>query len=360
MAEATGYRAVIDWIRQAVASGALRRGDRLPSEKELCEQFGLSRQTIRHATGELEKEGLLTRVRGSGTYVGGSISLQRTPKYKNIAVVSTYMDSYIFPPTIRGIESVLAEAGYSTQLAFTDDLISRERLILTNLLEKGNIDGLIIEPSKSALPNPNLELYRRLLENKIPILFFNASYEELKLPCVRIDDVQTGRQAAEVLIRAGHTSLFAILHLEDIQGKLRYKGFVEAVDAAGLRPEDQGLFWLDNIGFRDLERISDYLFERMKGHTGVMCYNDEVAFKLIQMAQKRGIGVPEDLSVVSIDNSNLADICPVPFTSCFHPKEKLGVKAAENLLKMIEDPAYDGNYMFTSMPFYRESVRTLN
>ncbi len=216
MAEATGYRAVIDWIRQAVASGALRRGDRLPSEKELCEQFGLSRQTIRHATGELEKEGLLTRVRGSGTYVGGSISLQRMPKYKNIAVVSTYVDSYIFPPTIRGIESVLAEAGYST---------------LTNLLEKGNIDGLIIEPSKSALPNPNLELYRRLLENKIPILFFNASYEELKLPCVRIDDVQTGRQAAEVLIRAGHTSLFAILHLEDIQGKLRYKGFVEAVDA---------------------------------------------------------------------------------------------------------------------------------
>ena len=86
MAEATGYRAVIDWIRQAVASGALRRGDRLPSEKELCEQFGLSRQTIRHATGELEKEGLLTRVRGSGTYVGGSISLQRTPKYKNIKV----------------------------------------------------------------------------------------------------------------------------------------------------------------------------------------------------------------------------------------------------------------------------------
>ena len=66
MAEATGYRAVIDWIRQAVASGELRKGDRLPSEKELCEQFGLSRQTIRHATGELEKEGLLTRVRGSG------------------------------------------------------------------------------------------------------------------------------------------------------------------------------------------------------------------------------------------------------------------------------------------------------
>ena len=92
------------------------------------------------------------------------------------------------------------------------------------------------------------------------------------------------------------------------------------MEAAGLRPEDQGFFWLDNIGFQNLERVADYLFERLEGHTGVLCYNDEVAFKLIQMAQKRGIEIPEDLSVVSIDNSNLADICPVPFTSCFHPK----------------------------------------
>jgi GntR family transcriptional regulator of arabinose operon len=146
--------------------------------------------------------------------------------------------------------------------------------------------------------------------------------------------------------------MFAILHLEDVQGKLRYKGFTEAVEAAGLRPEDQGFFWLDNIGFQDLERVADYLFERLEGHTGVLCYNDEVAFKLIQLAQKRGIGIPEDLSVVSIDNSNLADICPVPFTSCFHPKEKLGVKAAENLLRMIEDPSFNGNYQYMQLLKY--------
>ena len=146
MAETSGYRAVIDWIRKEIDAGNLKKGDRLPSEKDLCDQFGLSRQTVRHATGELEKEGLLKRVRGSGTYVDGNEPVLRQAKHRNVAVVSTFVDSYIFPPTIRGIESVLARAGYSVQLSFTDDLVSRERSALQNLLEKDNIDGLIIEP----------------------------------------------------------------------------------------------------------------------------------------------------------------------------------------------------------------------
>lgn len=358
MAETCGYRAVIDWIRKEIANGHLKNGDRLPSEKELCDQFALSRQTIRHATGELEKEGLLTRVRGSGTYVGSAGLPPRTAKNKNIAVVSTYVDSYIFPPTIRGIESVLARAGYSVQLSFTDDLVTREKMILENLLEKDSIDGLIIEPSKSALPNPNLDLYRRLLKKNIPILFFNAEYRELELPCVRMDDVQAARSATDILIQAGHRKLFAILHLEDEQGRLRYQGFCQAILEAGLSTDEQGFFWLDNIGFRKLYDTADALFERLQGHTGVLCYNDEVAFRLIQLALRRGLRVPEDFSVVSIDNSNLADICPVPFTSCDHPKEQLGIRAAENLLRMIENPAFDGSYLFSVSPVYRDSVRS--
>ena len=359
MADATGYRAVMDWIRKETETGNLKAGDRLPSEKDLCDHFGLSRQTVRHATGELEKEGLLKRVRGSGTYVSGSRPVLRHARHKNIAVISTYVDSYIFPPTIRGIESVLARAGYSVQLSFTDDLVSRERTALQNLLDKDNIDGLIIEPSKSALPNPNLDLYRKLISRKVPILFFNAEYRELGLPCIRIDDVQAARSATEVLIRAGHRKMFAILHLEDEQGRLRYQGFIEAVSAAGLSLDEQGFFWLDSLQCRDLEKTAGILFDRMRGYTGVLCYNDAVAFQLIQLSMKKGIRVPQDLSVVSIDNSNLAEISPVPITSCLHPKERLGIKAAENMIRMIEDPSFDGSHLFPSTPCPRDSVRSL-
>ena len=49
----------------------------------------------------------------------------------------------------------------------------------------------------------------------------------------------------------------------------------------------------------------------------------------------------------------------MPFTSFVHPKEQLGRKAAENLLRMIEDPSYDGNYLFDSAPVFRNSVKVL-
>ena len=66
------YRQVVEWVRDNIANGTLKSGDRLMSEMELSEQFGVSRETIRHATGELVNEGLLTRVKGSGTYIGGA------------------------------------------------------------------------------------------------------------------------------------------------------------------------------------------------------------------------------------------------------------------------------------------------
>ena len=83
--------------------------------------------------------------------------------------ISTYVDSYIFPPVVRGIERVLSKRGYTTQIAFTGNRVSREQDILNNLIDKDIIDGLIVEPAKSALPNPNLHYYQELKERGIPI-----------------------------------------------------------------------------------------------------------------------------------------------------------------------------------------------
>ena len=75
----------------------MKVGEKLPSENELSERFGLSRQTVRHAVDILEQQKLVLRVRGSGTYVGGNGKAERQERYMNIAVISTYVDSYIFP-----------------------------------------------------------------------------------------------------------------------------------------------------------------------------------------------------------------------------------------------------------------------
>jgi GntR family transcriptional regulator of arabinose operon len=62
------YQNIIDWINKEIDNGNLLPGEKIPSENELCERFGLSRQTVRHAIGKMSEDGLLESRRGSGTY----------------------------------------------------------------------------------------------------------------------------------------------------------------------------------------------------------------------------------------------------------------------------------------------------
>ena len=359
MTEQPKYQTVIRWIKEGIRDGNLRYGDKLMSEKELSQKFGLSRQTIRHATGELEKEHILTRVQGSGTYIGASFQPVRRERYMNIAVLSTFNESYIFPPILRGIVSVLQNAGYTTQVAFTDNRPDIERRNLESILEKGDIDGFIVEATQSALPNPNLPYYQEILSRHIPILFFNTFYPDLKVPCVRIDDRKIADHAAELLIRNGHRKIAGIFKSDDGQGPLRYQGYVDAIMRNNIPFERFSVIWYDTSMQQNIHRLEDYLLYRLSGCTAVVCYNDEVAMEVINILLSHGVKVPEDISVVAIDDSNLASICRVPFTSFPHPKEKLGIRVAENLLKMIENPDFDGNYLYDAEPVIRESVRKI-
>ena len=360
MAEDPKYQQVIDWVKEQIDAGNFKAGDKLMSEKELSEMFGLSRQTIRHATGELAARNLVTRVQGSGTYVGGAREPVREARYMSIAVVSTFYESYIFPPTLKGIERILSRNGYSMQVSFTDNKVRREEAILRNLLDKDNVDGIIVEPAKSALPNPNLRYYQQLKERHIPIICFNALYPDLDVPCVRIDDEEIARKATKLLLDAGHRNIAAIFKPDDGQGRYRYGGFLKALEEAGAPLDEKRVIWIDTYDYRDMSRIEEYLFTRLGNASAVVCYNDEVAYQLIDLALKRGIRIPEDLSVVGIDDSYLAGVSRVPFTSFPHPKDLLGRKVAENLLGMIRSPSFDGNYLFDSEPVLRDSVYTFS
>lgn len=104
------YKEVVDWVKERLEKKELSPGDKLNSENELCELFGLSRQTVRHAIGVLEEEGIVARRQGSGTYISDNRMANLENKTR-VAVVTTYVDSYIFPRTIQGIENTLFERG---------------------------------------------------------------------------------------------------------------------------------------------------------------------------------------------------------------------------------------------------------
>ncbi|MCD8158800.1 MAG: GntR family transcriptional regulator [Clostridiales bacterium] len=351
------YQIITDWITEQIAKGAFSFGAKLPSENELAKKFNMSRQTVRHAIDILEFNKVVVRVKGSGTYLNKQGRVKREKSNKNIAVVSTYIDNYVFPPILGGIERILSDRGYTIQIAFTENRAFKEREVLQGLAENENIDGLIIEPAKSTLPNINIDLYDKLEEKHIPVLLFNCSQAELKFPCVALDDRLIGYKCVKYLINAGHRKICGIFKSDDSQGHLRYEGFIKGLKENGIDEED--IIWVDTDSIEKMEYIEDYIYNGLKGKTGLVCYNDQIAYKIAALCQRKGINIPEDLSVIGVDHLEQIAETDLKITSFPHPLEALGVKAAENMLKMIESPVFDGNYLFDTEVEERESVRFL-
>ena len=95
------------------------------------------------------------------------------------------------------------------------------------------------------------------------------------------------------------------------------------------------VIWIDSEELRTMEEESAKFVKRLKSCTACVCYNDETAYKLVNILSKAGRRVPEDISIVGIDNSGVAKFCPVPLTSVENPAEELGRTAAESIVGKI-------------------------
>lgn len=349
------YKLLADELRRKITDKIYQAGNKLPSELELQEQFQVSRQTVRNALELLERQGLVRGRQGSGTYVVDR-EAEEQKKSRRIAVVTTYVDNYIFPRIIQGIEGVLAKEGFQVQIAFTGNRIWKEEVILLDLLEQ-DLRGLIIETTKSALPNPNLPLYRRLREKGIPVLFINSRYPELDCPVVCLQDEEAGRLAAECLLANGHKRIGGFFKRDDGQGIRRYRGFLEALRDGGIRPAEEHILWFDTEDALDFDGMEERIVKRLGACTGIMCYNDSTASHVMEIWKRRGISVPEDVSIVSVDDTDLAMLGDVGLTSVHHPKEKLGEKAAKQLISMIRNQIPGTSYEFAPYLVERNSVK---
>lgn len=328
------YENIISWVEHEIEEGRLHHGDKLPAEKEFAEQFEVSRQTVRRALEDLTDRGIVEGRRGSGTYI--SVNTRRyTGKEIRVAVMLTYVDTYIFPMILRGMEAVFSKEGCALQISVTDNAVEKERMILKEFIRTQSVDGVIAETVKSGLPSPNMELYMELQKMGIPVLFVNSFYKELDIPHISMDDQRAGYLAARHLIECGHTKIGGIFKADDGQGHLRYAGYTEALMERDIKVRGEKVIWIDSEELRDMEEESTKFLKRLRDCTACVCYNDEAAYKLVSIFRKAGIRIPKDLSIVGIDDSGLAKFCTVPLTSVKNPVERLGRTAAERMVACV-------------------------
>lgn len=328
------YHQLKEDMKNNIQNRAWQAGSKIPSENELSRTYEISRQTVRKAISELTAEGYLYPEHGRGTFV--SERAVHTKTSKNIAVVSTYLSDYIFPRVVQGIEQVLTAHGYSILLKTTGNSRAVEARCIEELLSK-DIDGLIIEPSKSQISCKHISLYDQMDEYDIPYVFIQGYFEQLKKkPHVLMDDVRGGYLITKHLTDLGHRKILGIFKADDVQGQDRHKGYVKALQEAGILYDPDYVVWFytEDREVKPRDSIRDFILAETP-LDAVVCYNDQAAVEVIRTLREYGKKVPRDVSVTGFDNSLLAKNNHIPITTISHPQEKLGMMAAELMLRLI-------------------------
>lgn len=333
------YQVIAEELRIHIQAGKYVNAQSLPTEFAIAEEYRVSRQTVRQALSLLEKGGLIEKRQGSGSYIRRNTRREGTvPANRSIAVITTYISDYIFPSILREVETVLSRNSCTPSLFATQNRVYNERKILSALLDSP-VDGILVEGTKSALPNPNLDLYRQLMNNGIPLVFMNGNYADLWGALSVLDDnYGGGKMLVEYLHQKGHRNIAGIFKSDDIQGHQRYAGYADALRDLGLPMEDQHLFWY-NTGNKEQLLAGDFpetLDQVLNSCTAVVCYNDEIASRLVAYLLRKGVQIPDDLAVVSFDNSQYSDLAPRRITSLSHGENNVGRLASELLIHLMQ------------------------
>ena len=332
------YQVIIEDIKSKILSGDYSMGEQIPTESVMQETYGVSRHTVRKAILELSNEGFLRSEKGSGTYVSNQYQSKASgaSANKTIGVITTYISDYIFPSIIRGIESRLNKDNYSLLLASTNNDVEQEKKALEMMLSYG-VDGLIVEPTKSNLYNPNISYYLSFKEQDVPFTMINAYYEELEVPFFCLDDVQSSYLATNELISKGHTQIGLIAKMDDLQGKYRMKGYIKALGDAKLRFQPEHILSFNTETKLDLyANLKEFLTENQDEMTALVCYNDEVGLEVVNVCRQLGISIPDKLSIIGQDNSYIAKNATINLTTLTHPQEQMGHDAADWIIKKLQ------------------------
>ena len=158
--------------------------------------------------------------------------------------------------------------------------------------------------------------------------------------CIYVDNEQAGWEATQHLIELGHTKIAHITGIADHQDSIRrLKGYRRALEEANIEVDEDLICDGNFDGPSGLAGI-ETLLKRGKSFTAIFAANDTTAFGARLGLYRKGIRVPEDVSIVGFDDQEEASLVTPPLTTIRQPAEEIGIAAAEALLKLINKQDY--------------------
>ena len=281
------YQMVFDDLKAKIQSSEYKNGDKLPSENMLMDVYGVSRQTIRQALGMLEKEGVLEKSQGKGSFVRKKAA--RVPT-KRIAVITLDIGLSVFPPVLKEVEEVMFSHGYATMLFSTQSSVLRERRILQQLVENP-VDGIIMYATMAIFGCENLDLFRVLMDMGTKFVFMDTKYADPELseiPCVSMEDRQGAYEVTSRILRDSPANLCCFTTYASPHIVERTIGIRRALLDQGFRFDEN-----DFISVFSAERLDEETVDKLcqiNTYEVVICTSGVFAIPVIQALNRNGTG----------------------------------------------------------------------
>ena len=252
-------------------------------------------------------------------------------KKKNnvIAVVISSVQTNFADSIIRGINKVASENSFDVIYTYTTSLDEGNQPHVIDMLTSRRVSGIVLV---SVILDK--ESITKIERADIPYTFVSITPEN-ETRTISSDDVDIGYQATKYLINQGHRRIgLAGLDNQYYTGKRRFEGYKKALKEINVSPKKEWLFPGDYSYESGYDALKYY--KKIQNVTAVITASDTCAVGMLNSATDNGVRIPEELSILSIDGTNLCEIARPRLTSVSQNFEEMGQQGILALIDMIK------------------------
>ncbi|GLW10238.1 hypothetical protein Misp01_53660 [Microtetraspora sp. NBRC 13810] len=316
------------------AAGGRSRGER-PSITRVAQVAGVSATTVSHAlngrrpvAGETRRR-VMAAIEQLGYRPNVLARGLRTSRSQTIGLIIPDITNPFYPALARGIQDVLGPAGYDEIISNTDGERRMEQAAIEQMIAR-QVDGLAF-----AVFHTHAEDLLPAIEAGIPVVRLGGRLAQAGVDVVHSDDEGGAAEATRYLLERGYRRIgFVCGPLADGPPAERVAGYRTALAAAGV-PADPALVVHTQFSRSGGARGTAALLDLAEPPEAVLCANDIMAIGALDIADRRGLRVPDDLAVMGFDDIEAAGLVSPGLTTMANPAREIGQACARRLLARL-------------------------
>lgn len=367
----TLYQSVYEGIQKWVNSGKYQENASIPSERNLCDHFKVSRLTVRRAIDELINDGILYRRPGSGTYVGAYNPREKFYTGKNrgkalrlVHLVIGYSEESfgdeLISQVLMGVEKGAKNCGFELSFA-SFDAQGKNDAELKHSIDELGVDGVILQGKITR----DIALRIQKIIPAVVVSNIFIPYKKIKkisgINAVMANDFEIGLSAAEYFAEKGHTYV-GMIGTDPDTGHFGYErrelGFRAGIELAGLKTDKENWFVYSRPSV-PLEELIEKVFTKKSRPTALFAYGDHLAVNTMRGLYEIGLRVPDDISIVGVNDLNIAKMAMPGLTTFKINWSQMGFEAVEKLSMIIHGKSTSEIDLLDFDLIERESVKKI-